>query len=100
MSETIGVRDFKDSLSAVLQKVREGATILVTDRGVPVVMLLPAAMAGSPALLQRAAAADGISWRGGKPLGLDDPPGIRGPSVSDAVIEDRRWPCISTAARW
>lgn len=35
------IRDAKNRLSALLARVRRGARIVITDRGVPVAMLIP-----------------------------------------------------------
>lgn len=39
--KTVSVSEAKNSLSALLQDVRGGASILITDRGVPVAQLGP-----------------------------------------------------------
>lgn len=41
------VRDAKNRLSALLARVRRGARIVITDRGVPVAMLVPPDEAGT-----------------------------------------------------
>ncbi len=41
--KTVSVSDAKNSLSALLQEVRGGASIVITDRGVPVAQLAPLA---------------------------------------------------------
>ncbi len=43
------VRDAKNRLSALLARVRRGARIVITDRGVPVAMLVPPDDAGDRA---------------------------------------------------
>jgi prevent-host-death family protein len=40
------IRDAKNRLSALLARVRRGARIVITDRGVPVAMLVPPEGAG------------------------------------------------------
>jgi prevent-host-death family protein len=40
------IRDAKNRLSALLARVRRGARIVITDRGVPVAMLVPPEEAG------------------------------------------------------
>jgi prevent-host-death family protein len=51
------IRDAKNRLSALLARVRRGARIVITDRGVPVAMLIPPDEAGpgSPAASARLA---------------------------------------------
>jgi len=39
--KSVSVSDAKNSLSALLQEVRGGASIVITDRGVPVARLAP-----------------------------------------------------------
>lgn len=43
------ISDAKNRLSALLAKVRKGARIVITDRGVPVAVLVPVEAEGSPA---------------------------------------------------
>jgi prevent-host-death family protein len=43
------IRDAKNRLSALLARVRRGARIVITDRGVPVAMLVPPEEAGDRA---------------------------------------------------
>ena len=38
---TVSVSEAKNSLSALLREIRGGATVVITDRGVPVARLLP-----------------------------------------------------------
>jgi prevent-host-death family protein len=92
MASKVGVRELKSGASAVLRRARRGETITVTDRGRPVAMLVPIfGTAGDLDERVRALAAAGrVSWAGGKPRGLDRPPRVVGPSVGDAVVEDRR----------
>ena len=57
------IREAKNRLSALLARVRRGARIVITDRGVPVALLIPPADAGG-AELARTARVDGLV-RGG-----------------------------------
>jgi prevent-host-death family protein len=52
-----GIREIKNKLSEYLRLVRDGETILVTDRGVVVAQLAPPPPAGAPALAEDAALA-------------------------------------------
>lgn len=38
---TISLSDAKNGLSALIREIRGGATIIITDRGVPVAQLMP-----------------------------------------------------------
>jgi prevent-host-death family protein len=47
-----GIREIKNKLSEYLRLVRDGETVLVTDRGVVVAQLAPPPPAGAPALAE------------------------------------------------
>ena len=86
----VGARELKTRLGTYLQRVREGRTLVVTDRGEPVAELRPLPSDDSlpPALLK-------LSAKGTVTLPTrDDLPAFRpirsrGASVADAVGEDR-----------
>jgi len=87
----IGVRELKDKLSATLARVRRGEAITVTDRNRPIAVIVPAGTAEEADDVVRTLVKSGrLAWSGGKPVGLENAPLVRGPSVSDAVVEDRR----------
>lgn len=87
---SIGVRELKDKLSATLARVRRGASVTVTDRNRPVAVIVPARSAGEEELVRTLVKTGRLAWSGGKPAGVANPPRVRGTSVSDAVVEDRR----------
>jgi prevent-host-death family protein len=88
--KSVGIRELKAHLSSVLARVRRGETIAVTDRRRRGAMLVPADDA-DPRALARAPRCHVADWLvRGKPKGLRAAPEVRGPSVADAVIEDRR----------
>ncbi len=85
----VAIRELKNRLSLYLRRVKAGERLVVTDRGKPVAVIT---RAESPTdekievmIRERAA-----RWEGGKPQGAKRPPKITGPSVSEAIIEDRR----------
>jgi len=88
----IGVRELKNHLSATLARVRRGVSVTVTDRSHPVAVIVPAGSGGDEveAVVRLLAAGGRLAWSGGKPTGLRNAPAVRGPSVGDAVVEDRR----------
>jgi prevent-host-death family protein len=87
----IGVRDLKDNLSATLARVRRGETVTVTDRNRAVALIIPAKMDAEEDVVVRMLVKSGrLAWSGGKPEGLGNAPRMRGASVSEAVVEDRR----------
>lgn len=86
----------KNGLSALIDQVKAGETILITDRGVPVARLEPAASAqatddeGRLARLERAGV---VRRRRGDPRWVLDHapvPTLDGSSVVELLIEDRR----------
>ncbi len=91
MGKTIGIRELKTRTSAMLRRAQRGEVITVTDRGRPIVQIVPVASDG-PTEEDRLAAAVGagrLAWTGGKPTGP-----VRGvrfaASAADGVVEDRR----------
>ena len=86
----VGARELKTRLGTYLQRVREGRTLVVTDRGEPVAELRPLPSDDSlPPALRR------LSTRGAVTLPTIDalpafrPVRNRGASVADAVRSDR-----------
>jgi prevent-host-death family protein len=57
----VGVRDLKNSLSRYLKRVKEGETIVVTERGNPVARIPPGTV---PDRTARLMAEGRISWSG------------------------------------
>lgn len=90
MGDGVGIRELKDHLSSVLRRVKRGETVTITERRRPVAILIPAATVESERILERLAKTGRLSWSGGKPAGCKKPPRVRGASVSDAILEDRR----------
>ena len=90
MREQVGVRELKNSLSSILRRVRRGETVTVTHRDHPVAVIVPVGTGETDRVLKELVKAGRLSWSGGKPGGCTSPPRVRGPSVSEAVIEDRR----------
>jgi prevent-host-death family protein len=86
----VGARELKTRLGTYLQQVREGRTLVVTDRGEPVAELRPLPSDASlPSALIK------LSTKGTVTLPTrDDLPAFRpirssGASIADAVGEDR-----------
>jgi antitoxin (DNA-binding transcriptional repressor) of toxin-antitoxin stability system len=86
----VGVRAVRARLSAFLRRVAGGEWIVITDRGRPVALMSPPP-GGPEDLRVRALVQEGfVRWAGGKPQGVRHPVRVRGRSVAEAVIEDRR----------
>lgn len=93
--KTATITEAKNRLSALIDRVRTGETIVITDRGTPVARLEPIAAHPDPegrlARLERA----GIIRRGVAPPPLkllrEPAPELpKGMSIVDAVLEERR----------
>ncbi|MCA1831301.1 MAG: type II toxin-antitoxin system Phd/YefM family antitoxin [Actinomycetota bacterium] len=82
----IGVREFRANLSKCIDHVRRGEDIVLTERGIPVARIIPAA-AKTP--LERLVAA-GVVRLPQKPKGAPPKPIRARGTVSDIVIEERR----------
>lgn len=86
----ISVRELKERLSHYLRLVREGETVVVTQRGVPVARLAPV---GRTLEQQLASLRDIglIEWSGQKLQPSSPPIRLRkGKSISEILVEERR----------
>jgi prevent-host-death family protein len=93
--KTATVTQVKNGLSALLDEVKGGTTVLITDRGVPVARIEPVHAPDDPSGRMERLVRAGIVRPGDGSL----PPEIlagptvtlrRGASVVDALIEERR----------
>lgn len=86
----VGIRELKNRLSQYLKRVGTGERLVVTERGRPVAVISPPSVTLADRRLD-AMLREGVArWGGGKPRGASHPTRIKGPSVAQAVIEDRR----------
>ena len=90
MSESrVGIRELKSRLSAYLQRVRAGETVLITDRGQPVGRIVPVAQPIEDRLGAMAQAGL-ILWNGGKWEPMAPVARTRGErTVAELLVEDR-----------
>jgi len=86
---TVGVRELKARLSHYLKRVGRGERLLITDRGHPVALISPAAARPEDDRVGVMLRDGTARWDGKTPRGAARPPRIDGPSVGDAVIENR-----------
>ncbi len=91
MRKLVGARELKTRLGAYLRQVIEGTTIVVTERGEPVAELRPLRRARNEVerRLERLVAMGLLTRKSKRRLSPFKPVRGRGPSVSQAVIEDR-----------
>jgi prevent-host-death family protein len=86
----VGARELKARLGTYLRRVRQGRTLVVTDRGLPVAELRPiAAGGGIEAVLARLKATGAVSHTVTRPLPAFRQVESRGRSTAAAVVEDR-----------
>jgi prevent-host-death family protein len=89
----VGIRELKQRLSRYIERVREGDTLIVTDRGKPVARIEPIARRQLPAGL-RALIDAGLTEDKGPMRDLLDPypmlPGDDNKTTTDYVREQRR----------
>ena len=92
-SRTVGSRELKTRLGTYLRQVREGAHLIVTDRGRPVAELRPLTPGGDQLeqRLHELVALGMLSGTVGDGVALADfdPVESTGPPLSDAIVEDR-----------
>jgi len=87
---TVGVRELKTRLGGYLQQIRQGRTLVITDRGEPVAELKPLqGTGGEDAGLERLTALGAVTRLEDRPLAPLRPARGRGPSVSEAIVDDR-----------
>ena len=86
----VGARELKTRLGRYLRRVREGRTVLVTDRGEPVAELRPLPPDPSlPAVLLKLSGKRAVTLPVRKSMAAFRPIRSRGRALSDAILEDR-----------
>ena len=88
--DVVGARELKTRLGAYLQRVRNGRTLIVTDRGEPIAELRPLPTDSSlPSALLKLSTNGTVTLPTRDRLPAFRPIRSRGASVADAVGEDR-----------
>ncbi|MFQ6016184.1 MAG: type II toxin-antitoxin system Phd/YefM family antitoxin [Anaerolineae bacterium] len=86
---TVGIRELKARLSAYVQQVKAGATLVITERGKPVGRIVPL----SPSVetrVQELVQAGLMAWSGHKLVPMTPVARTRGRrTVADLLLEDR-----------
>jgi prevent-host-death family protein len=87
----VGARELKTRLGAYLRRVRQGATLVVTERGEPVAELRPVEAKGGEeeSALEGLRALGELTRQSREPLRPFKPLRIKGAPLSRTVIEDR-----------
>jgi prevent-host-death family protein len=86
----VGARELKTRLGTYLRRVREGRTLLVTDRGEPIAELRPLTRdAKWPTALLKLSGERAVALPVRKSMVAFRPILSKGRTLSDAVLEDR-----------
>ena len=89
MGLSVGIREFKTRLSYYMEKVKGGATLVITEHGKPVGRVVPA----QPSLeerMQELVEAGLVAWNGRKFDPGEPTARTQGPkTVADLLLEDR-----------
>jgi prevent-host-death family protein len=89
---TVGIRELKAQLSAYLQRVKAGDTVVITERGKVVGRIVPIepSQPSVEARLQDLIAAGVVEWNGQKLEPMAPVAKTHGPTtVADLLLEDR-----------
>jgi len=92
--ERVSVSKLKDQLSAYLKKVREGQTLLVTDRNKPIARLVPIAdQENDSERIARLVAQGIVTPPKGPPVSIEEirrrRPVVPGAGLLEALLEER-----------
>jgi prevent-host-death family protein len=86
---TVGIRELKARLSAYMRQVKDGATLVITERGKPIGRIVPL----SPSVetrVQELAQAGLVAWNGRKLVPRAPLARTRGErTVADLLLDDR-----------
>jgi prevent-host-death family protein len=89
MSTTTGIRELKARLSQYLKRVREGETVVITDRGKPIGQIIPYEQT-SEERLEQLQVSGLIAWSGQRPSAQAPIVRARGEkTVAELLLEDR-----------
>jgi len=88
MSDQVGVRELKASLSAYLRRVSEGDSVVVTDHGRPVARLVPPDV---PERLSQLIREGRLNWTGRRLVPPRTRPKLRPgrTTLADLILRDR-----------
>lgn len=85
-----GVKELKNRLSHYLAMVKMGKPVIITERNQAIATIVPMERAGEDGMLLSLVKEGFAEWKGSKPFGSSRPVKIKGKTVSEMVIENRR----------
>ena len=87
---TVGIKELKNRLSHYLREIKKGGKIVITEREKVIAAIVPVERADEDSRLLSLVKEGFAIWKGGKPVGSRHPVKIKGKTVSEIVIEERR----------
>lgn len=87
---TVGIKELKNRLSHYLREIKKGEKIAITEREKVIATVVPVERVSEDSKLLSLVKEGFAVWKGGKPAGSRHPVRIKGKTVSEIVIEDRR----------
>ena len=87
---TVGIKELKSRLSHYLREIKKGGKIVITEREKVLAAIVPVERADEDSRLLSLVKEGFAIWEGGKPVGSRHPIKIKGKTVSEIVIEERR----------
>lgn len=87
---TVGIKELKNRLSHYLREIKKGEKIAIAEREKIIATITPIERAGEDSQLLSLVREGFAVWKGGKPTGSRHSVKIKGKTVSEIVIEDRR----------
>ncbi len=85
-----GIKDLKNKLSYYMREVKKGEKVMVTEREKIIATIVPMDRPDVDNKLLSLVKEGFAVWKGGKPAGCKTPVKIKGKTVSEIVLEDRR----------
>jgi prevent-host-death family protein len=87
---TVGIKELKNKLSHYLRQIKKGEKIVITEREKVIATIVPVERASEDSQLLSLVKEGFAVWKGGKPAGSEHPVKIKGKTVSEIIIEERR----------
>ena len=87
---TVGIKELKNRLSHYLREIKKGEKVVITEREKVIATIIPVERISEDSQLLSLVKEGFAVWKGGKPMGGRHPIKIKGKTVSEIVIEDRR----------
>ncbi|MCF6149427.1 MAG: type II toxin-antitoxin system prevent-host-death family antitoxin [Candidatus Kuenenia sp.] len=87
---TVGIKELKNRLSHYLREIKKEGKIIVTEREKVIAAIVPVESVDEDSKLISLVNEGFAVWKGGKPVGSKHPVKIKGKTVSEIVIEERR----------